>query len=186
MPHLETYMGPGLLVPQILPNQKVRRLGLIEPILLPQMQGLFPSEGELKKIITSLKELPEDLRANIRVLDIVQLLTISQEHNPTMATLFLNVEVVAVIGDAKTPTESIFVPYLDAFAIFRQLKMLHIFCGPRLTQAVIELLPKPCYHHPSPLLTELHVMGICTGRWDPKNGWIYYPESKETKLASRK
>ncbi|KIJ38591.1 hypothetical protein M422DRAFT_33199 [Sphaerobolus stellatus SS14] len=183
MPKLESYMGPSELWTQIFCGRAVRELYLLETwsghdsYLVYQARAAFP-------ILNEIEAFTVDSRIHIRVLDIVHFAAVSAEQLKTLAIALPNLEVLGLRRDrgSKSSTTE-FVRYLDAVSPFLRLQKLHVFCWGNAT-VDITALPVMCRHHPSPLLTEIQFISVCTARWHADAGWIYYPDSMGTTVNS--
>ncbi|KIJ38598.1 hypothetical protein M422DRAFT_258706 [Sphaerobolus stellatus SS14] len=164
MPKFELYMGLSKLWTQIFCGRAVRELYLLE----------YWSGRNSGPAFTL------DSRIHIRVLDIVHFTALSAEQLKTLAIALPNLEVLGLrrcYGFKNNTTR--FVRYLDVVSPFPRLQKLHVFYWGDAT-VDITALPAMRRYHPSPSLTEIQFISVCTARWHADAGWIYYPNSMRT------
>ncbi|KIJ23086.1 hypothetical protein M422DRAFT_39812 [Sphaerobolus stellatus SS14] len=183
MPKLESYMGPSELWTQIFCGRAVRELYLLEYWTGRSSYLVYPAKAAFP-ILNKMEAFTVDSRIHIRVLDIVHFASVSAEQLKTLAIALPNLEVLGLRRDrgSKSSTTE-FVRYLDAVSPFLHLQKLHVFCWGNAT-VDITALPAMCRHHPSPSLTEIQFISVCTARWRADAGWIYYPDSMGTIVNS--
>ncbi|KIJ35921.1 hypothetical protein M422DRAFT_34459, partial [Sphaerobolus stellatus SS14] len=159
-------MGSLTGLPQIFSERMIRRFHLIEASTL--------------RTILRILDLPVEGRWNIRELDLMYLLDISEEQLELLADLWPNVEVLALTRSHK---KSAFIDILNAITPFHGLNRLTIRWFPAVRN--ISILPNCLHYHPSSSLREVYFISMGTVQWHPDKGWNYIPETnlKETKSA---
>ncbi|KIJ51924.1 hypothetical protein M422DRAFT_26288 [Sphaerobolus stellatus SS14] len=183
MPKLESYMGPSELWTQIFCGRAVRELYLLEYWSGRTSYLVHPSKAALP-LLNKMKAFTLDSGTHIRILDIVHFAAVSAEQLKTLAIALPNLEVLGLRRDRRSKSSTTrFVRYLDAVSPFPRLQKLHVFCWGNAT-VDITALPAMCRHHPSPSLTEIQFISVCTARWHADAGWIYYPDSMGTTVNS--